>query len=267
MMKYTSFAAALLAAAALWPIAAIAQQGPAEHKGEAHPAGGAKQHVAPGSQGGHMAKPAGPGGGMAPRNAGAVGGHPAGHPGGAPGRYAHGALPVHNFGGHPYHGRLAWDHGRWRHEMHNGRYGWWWDTGGAWYFYPAPMDGPPTYVSDVEFMDDAVYDDPDGPPVEPAMYPPGPPEAVYAPPPPPPPPPGQEAVGGALGGALLGGILGGALTGRPGGAIAGALVGGTTGAMIGTEAERRHGYYWWHGACYYRYPSGEYAGVAPNYCN
>lgn len=254
MMKHTSFAAVLLASAALWPIGAVAQQGPPEHKGEAHP-GGAAKHTAPGPQGGH-----GPGGGTTPRSAGV----PGGHPGGGPARSAHGGPPAHNFGGHVYHGRLAWEHGRWRHEMHNGRYGWWWDTGGAWYFYPAQMDGPPAYVSDVEFTDDA-YADPDGPPGGPGMYPP-PPEAAYAPPPPPPPPPGQEAVGGAVGGALLGGLLGGALTGRPGGAIAGALVGGTTGAMIGADAERRHGYWWWHGACYYRYPSGEYAPVAPNYC-
>src|SRR5580658_3090695 len=67
---------------------------------------------------------------------------------GAPGRgdprFAHG-LPARNFGGHAYHGRLAWEGGRWRHEMHNGRMGYWWDVGGAWYFYPQPMEGPPTY--------------------------------------------------------------------------------------------------------------------------
>jgi hypothetical protein len=268
MLKYTSFAAVLLASAALWPVGAIAQQGPggpAEHKTEAHPGGGQK-HVAPGPQGGHVARP-GPGGSMAPRGAGV----PAGHPGGAPGRVAHGGFPTHNFGGHVYHGHLAWERGRWHHEMHNGRLGWWWDVGGVWYFYPTQIDGPPTYVSEVEFMDDA-YDDPDGPDMYPPPaaavgYPAPPPDAAYAPPPPPPPPPGQEAVGGAVGGALLGGLLGGALTGRPGGAIAGAVVGGTTGAVIGAEAERRRsGYYWWHRACYYRYPSGEFAPVAPNYC-
>jgi outer membrane protein with glycine zipper len=257
MLKHTSFAAVLLASAAFLTMGATAQQGPggpAEHKTEAHPGGGAK-HVAPGSQGGHVTRP-GPGGGTT-----------AGHPGGGPGRYAHGGFPAHNFGGHVYHGRLAWERGHWRHEMHNGRYGWWWDVGGAWYFYPALMEGPPTYVSEVEFMDDA-YADPDAP----GMYPPPPAAVGYPPPdaaypPPPPPPPGQEAVGGALGGALLGGLLGGALTGRPGGAIAGAVVGGTTGAVIGAEAERRRsGYYWWRGACYYRYPSGEFAPVAPNYC-
>src|SRR5579871_4817525 len=80
-------------------------------------------------------------------------------------------FPERNFGGHAYHGRLAWGGGRWRHEMHNGRYGWWWDVGGVWYFYPQPMDGPPAYVSDVEVMDDLAG--PDGPPVGPGPgYPP-----------------------------------------------------------------------------------------------
>jgi hypothetical protein len=151
--------------------------------------------------------------------------------------------------------------------------GWWWDVGGAWYFYPQRFDGPPGYVSEVEFVDQA-YADPDGPPYGEegpppdavVGYPPPPPGVVYAPPPPPPPPPGPDAVGGAIGGAILGGILGGAVSGRPGGAVAGALIGGSTGAIIGSEAERRRGYYWWRGNCYYRYPSGEYAAVGPNYC-
>jgi uncharacterized protein YcfJ len=78
----------------------------------------------------------------------------------------------------------------------------------------------------------------------------------------------QEAVQGAVGGAILGGVLGGALTGRAGGAAAGALIGGATGAAIGAEAERRRGgYYWWHGRCYYAYPGGQYALVAPGYCS
>jgi hypothetical protein len=42
---------------------------------------------------------------------------------------------VHAFGNRAFHGRLAWENGRWRHEMHDGRYGWWWDVDGAWYFY------------------------------------------------------------------------------------------------------------------------------------
>ena len=56
------------------------------------------------------------------------------------------------------------------------------------------------------------------------------------------------------------------MTGRPGGAAAGALIGGATGAMIGAEAERRRGgYYWWHGRCYFQHPTGEYALVQRGY--
>src|ERR1700726_4747465 len=119
-------------------------------------------------------------------------------------RFARGALPSHHFGGHAYHGRLAWAGGQWRHEMRNGRDGWWWDVGGAWYFYPKPMEGRPTYVSDLEVVDEVPG--PDGPPVA-AGYPPPqgypPPPAAYAPPP----DPAASAVGGAVAGGLLGGLL------------------------------------------------------------
>jgi hypothetical protein len=175
------------------------------------------------------------------------------------GRYARG-LPARNFGGHVYHGRQAWEGGRWRHEAHNGRYGWWWDVGGVWYFYPQPIDGPPAYVSEIEVVED--FDGPDGPPVA-AGYPPPPPVA-YAPPPPPPPPPDPAA--GAVGGAIVGGLLGGLLTGRAGGAAVGAITGGTIGAISGAQAAQRPGYYLAEGNCYYRYPSGQYVPVDPRSC-
>lgn len=172
------------------------------------------------------------------------------------GRYARGRLPERNFGGHAYHGRLGWEGGRWRHEAHNGRYGWWWDVGGVWYFYPQPMDGPPAYVSDLEVVDD--YGGPEGPPVD-AGYPP--PPVAYAPPPPPP-----DPAAGAVGGAIVGGLLGGLISGRPGGAIAGAVAGGTVGAIAGAQAAARPGYYLAQGNCYYRYPSGQYVQVDPRSC-
>src|SRR6202035_3145105 len=171
---------------------------------------------------------------------------------------AHGNVRARNFGGHPYHGRLAWEGGRWHHEIHNGRDGYWWDVGGAWYFYPEPMDGPPTYVSDVEVMDDVA----DGPPDADGYAPPPgayAPAAAYAPPPPPPPDPAASAVGGAI----VGGLLGGLLTGRPGGVIAGAAAGGVTGAIVGAQAASRPGYYLAQGNCYYRYPSGQYVPADP----
>lgn len=165
-----------------------------------------------------------------------------------------------NFGGRVYHGRLAWEGGRWRHEMHNGRYGWWWDVGGVWYFYPQPMEGPPTYVSDHEVVDD--YAGPDGgPPVGAGYAPP----VAYAPAPPPPPPPPDPAAS-AVGGAIVGGLLGGLITGRPVGAAVGAVTGGTIGAISGAQAAARPGYYLAQGACYYRYPSGQYVQVDPRSC-
>lgn len=100
---------------------------------------------------------------------GPQGGHVAGRPGyaGRPayyGRYP--SFARRSFGGHYYRGNLAWDRGVWRREEHNGRFGWWWYVGGAWYFYDRRYDGPPTYISDVEFLED------------PAMADVGPPEDV-----------------------------------------------------------------------------------------
>jgi hypothetical protein len=105
-------------------------------------------------------------------------------------RFARGAAPARNFGGHPYRGHVAWEGGRWHHEMHNGRDGYWWDVGGVWYYYPQPMDGPPTYISE-DYADDVPYAD-----AAPAgAY--APPPGAYEPPPPPPPPdPAASAVGG-----------------------------------------------------------------------
>jgi hypothetical protein len=172
-------------------------------------------------------------------------------------RVVRGNFPARNFGGHPYHGRVAWEGGRWRHEMHNGRFGWWWDVGGVWYFYPQQMDGPPAYVSDVEVMDDvAGADDDDGPG---PGYPP--PAAAYAPP-----PSAPDPAASAVGGAIVGGVLGGLISGRPVGAAVGAITGGTIGAIAGAQAAARPGYYLAQGGCYYKYPSGQYAQVDPRNC-
>jgi hypothetical protein len=162
-------------------------------------------------------------------------------------------LPTRNFSGQPYRGRVAWEGGRWHHEVHNGRDGWWWDVGGAWYYYPEPMQGPPTYISE-DYVDDV------GPPIG---YPP--PPVAYAPPPPPPPPdPGASAVGGAI----VGGLLGGLLSGRVEGAAIGAVAGGATGAIAGATATAtsQPGYYLAQGNCYYRYPSGQYVLADPRAC-
>jgi len=183
------------------------------------------------------------------------------HPPGGRGpdvRFAHGAVVGRNFGGHSYRGRVAWETGRWRHEIHDGRDGWWWDVGGVWYFYPQQMDGPPAYISE-DFADDVNY----GAPVD-AGYPPGayPPPPAYVAAPPPAPDPAASAVGGAV----VGGLLGGLLTGRASGAAAGAVIGGATGAIAGATAASRPGYYLAQGNCYYRYPSGQYVAVDPRSC-
>jgi hypothetical protein len=75
-------------------------------------------------------------------------------------------LPSHNFAGRVYHGQLDWRRGRWHHATRNGQFGWWWDVGGVWYFYPEPIEGPPAYVSDIEVADDATVD-PAPPPQQP----------------------------------------------------------------------------------------------------
>ncbi|SHN86330.1 hypothetical protein [Bradyrhizobium erythrophlei] len=212
-----------------------------------------------------QAKPAGPAVRQGPPRAGqgqgqAFQGQAVRGPQGQQGqRFVRGNFPTRNFGGRPYHGHLAWEGGRWRHEMHNGRFGWWWDVGGVWYFYPQPMDGPPAYVSDVEVMDDVAGgpdDDMDPGP----GYPP--PAAAYAPPP----PPGPDPAAGAVGGAIVGGVLGGLISGRPVGAAVGAITGGTIGAIAGAQAAARPGYYLAQGGCYYKYPSGQYAQVDPRNC-
>jgi hypothetical protein len=172
---------------------------------------------------------------------------------------AHGAAAARVYGGNPYRGRVAWEGGRWRHEMRNGRDGWWWDVGGVWYYYPQAMEGPPSYISE-DYADDVGY--PVGAPVAAGAYAPPPPGA-YAPPPPPPPP---DPAASAVGGAIVGGLLGGLLTGRASGAAAGAVVGGATGAIAGATAASRPGYYFAQGNCYYRYPSGQYVQADPRAC-
>ncbi|MBP0109781.1 hypothetical protein [Bradyrhizobium vignae] len=191
----------------------------------------ATRPVQPGSQ-----PHAGPG----PRNA----------DGPSPRRQARGPAPVRDWGGHTYRGNLAWDGGRWRHEVRNGRSGWWWDVGGVWYYYPERMAGPPAYISE-DYIDDV-----------PVAY--APPPVAYAPPPPPPPPADPGA--SALGGAIVGGLLGGLISGNATGAAAGAVLGGATGAIAGATAASQPGYYWAQGTCYYRYPNGQYVQADPRAC-
>jgi hypothetical protein len=235
----------LVSALAVFALSARAEE-PAQHpvsggavQGAKPPPGSAVQAVKPVP--GH---PPGPVAGRGPQDT---------HRGSPAAHVARGALPTHNFGGHAYRGRLAWEGGRWHHEVHDGRDGWWWDVGGIWYYYPQPMEGPPTYISE-DYADDIG---PYGPPVADGYAPP--PPGAYAPPPP-------DPAGSAVGGAIVGGLLGGLLTGHASGAAAGAIAGGATGAIVGAEAASRPGYYLAQGNCYYRYPSGQYVQADPRAC-
>ena len=137
-----------------------------------------QQAARPGPQPGGQPHAGGPGPGSGGPSLGGPGAglHNAGGP--PPGRnYARGPAPARDWGGHAYRGNVAWDGGRWRHEVHNGRSGWWWDVGGVWYYYPQRMAGPPGYISE-DYYDDV-----------PVAY--APPPVAYEPPPPPPPIPAQ----------------------------------------------------------------------------
>jgi hypothetical protein len=62
------------------------------------------------------------------------------HPGG--GGWSHNGGGWH--GNHP--GPDAWRRGNWRHEWHDGRFGWWWSVGPSWYSFNAPVYPYPAYV-------------------------------------------------------------------------------------------------------------------------
>jgi len=90
-------------------------------------------------------------------------------------------LRTQTFGGHVYHGQLAWRDGRWRHEMRDGWDGWWWDVGGYWYYYPEQIEGPPDYVSGVEVADDTTTAAPSPPATSDAPSPPATPDSPSPP--------------------------------------------------------------------------------------
>jgi hypothetical protein len=154
-------AATSLAATLGLTLSAIAQQSPHEPtkrlpvQSQNHP---------PGPPGQHLPGPAGHAG---PTPQAFHPGRPGPH-GGPPGPYV-----VHALGerGYSFHGpggvrreiatfspreREVWLGGRWHHEMRFGRLGYWWEVNGAWYFYDRPFEGPPAFVSDVEFMDEGL---------------------------------------------------------------------------------------------------------------
>lgn len=115
--------------------------GPAPHApgfGQAHPPG-----AAPGAPGLDQAQRPAPG--VAPRAPEVDQAHRPGLAQRAPvvnAPRAHGAVPapyrgdIHRFVDRDAH---VWRGGRWQHDRHRGRFGWWWVVGGLWYFYPQPV--------------------------------------------------------------------------------------------------------------------------------
>ena len=236
---------------------------PAAHAAPAHPgsdpgaghagSGPGAGHAGSGPGAGHVGT--GPGGGHA---AGA--GPGAGHAGAGPGHgpqnahIARGHVRARNFGGHAYHGRLAWEGGRWRHEMHNGRDGWWWDVGGAWYSIRSrwmvrrpmsPMSRSWTTLPTGRRS-----------------------RTVCA---------AARSLRAAS--ATAAGPCRKCRRRRHRRRVAGrsahgpaerrdrrAAAGGVTGAIVGAQAASRPGYYLAQGTCYYRYPSGQYVPADPRAC-
>ena len=80
--------------------------------------------------------------------------------------------------------RRLWGSGRWFHEVHNGRLGWWWVVDGFWYYYPVPVYPFPTYIPAPEVVVNAPppYPPYDAPPPYGAAPPYGPPPPPAAPP-------------------------------------------------------------------------------------
>jgi hypothetical protein len=121
-------------------------------------------HGAPGKGPPAKAAPRGPAAGVRPGPGPGARPAYAAHPGpghaGRPAYFArHPGFARRGWHGHFYRGALAWDRGVWRHEVRNGRYGWWWDVGGAWYFYEQPVYPYPTLISDVEVLEDPAMAD------------------------------------------------------------------------------------------------------------
>jgi hypothetical protein len=74
------------------------------------------------------------------------------HGGTAPEQFNRGRFYGHDFDHFTPHEREIWHEGRWRHEFHDGRYGWWYDVDDVWYFYPEPIYPYPTFVPDIVYI-------------------------------------------------------------------------------------------------------------------
>lgn len=89
------------------------------------------------------------------------------HGGAAPTQFDHGRFYGRDYGHFTSHEVALWQRGAWRHEFHDGRFGWWFAVDGIWYFYDQPIYPYPTFVPDVVYIpeeEDAPPDYADAPP-------------------------------------------------------------------------------------------------------
>jgi hypothetical protein len=85
------------------------------------------------------------------------------HGGAAPTQFNSGRFYGHDFAHFTSHDLDLWHRGAWHHEFYDGRYGWWYDVDGIWYFYDQPVYPYPTYIPDVVYIpDEDYYDSDDG---------------------------------------------------------------------------------------------------------
>ncbi|MGZ3699184.1 MAG: hypothetical protein ACXWPM_10610 [Bdellovibrionota bacterium] len=78
--------------------------------------------------------------------------------------------------------RMEWGHGRWIHDRHNGRLGWWWIVGNSWFFYDRPHSfvqvvPPPVVVEQAPPV--VIQQQPLPPAVAPPIAPPASPVLYY----------------------------------------------------------------------------------------
>ena len=62
--------------------------------------------------------------------------------------------------------RSHWQSGAWRHELHNGVFGWWWFLDDDWFFYPDAIYPYPTYIAPLL----TVQETPEPPPAQAWWY-------------------------------------------------------------------------------------------------
>ena len=67
---------------------------------------------------------------------------------------------------------IEWTRGRWIHDRHDGRLGWWWVIGSSWYFFERPhtFDQPPQTVIVQQPQPVVIQSPSPAPSVTPVLY-------------------------------------------------------------------------------------------------